>query len=373
MSAHADIVVIGAGVIGLATAAALARAGRCVLIVERNSGIAREITSRNSEVIHAGIYYPESSLKAKFCVAGRDALYARCAEHGIPHRRLGKLIVATQPAEIAVLENLQKQGAANGAPGLELLEGREINRLEPDVRAEAGLFSPSSGIIDGQALCLSYLAEAESHGATLVLHTEVVEVESRVDGYRLRTRDSGGEAAEIQCAALVNAAGLGGDVLAQRAGFDLDDCGYRLRYCKGNYFALAAGSHLRISHLIYPVPAQAGLGIHVTVDLAGRIRFGPDAEHVDAIDYEVDVEKSPLFVRAIRRYLPSLDAESLVPDFVGVRPKLSGPGEDFRDFVVREESEAGFPAFVNLIGIESPGLTAAPAIADHVVGLLASL
>jgi L-2-hydroxyglutarate oxidase LhgO len=373
MSAHIDIVVIGAGVVGLATAAALARAGRSVLIVEKNSGIAQEISSRNSEVIHSGIYYPEDSLKAKLCVAGRDALYARCTERGISHRRLGKLIVATETAEIATLEELQRRGTANGAPGLELLSARDVSRLEPEVRAEAALISPSSGIIDGQALSLSYLAEAESFGAMLALRTEVLEVESRAEGYRLRARGPGGDTHEIHCAVLVNAAGLGGDVLAERAGFDLDDCGYRLRYCKGNYFALAAGVRLGLSHLIYPVPAQAGLGIHVTLDLSGRIRFGPDAEYVDAISYEVDIEKLPLFARAIKRYLPSLDAECLAPDFAGVRPKLSGPGEDFRDFVIREESQAGFPGFVNLIGIESPGLTAAPAIADHVVELLASL
>jgi L-2-hydroxyglutarate oxidase LhgO len=200
-----------------------------------------------------------------------------------------------------------------------------------------------------------------------------LDIESRADGYRVRTRDSAGEAHEIHCAVLVNAAGLQGDVLAERAGFDLDACGYRLRYCKGDYFALAAGARLNVSRLVYPVPTEAGLGIHVTIDLSGRVRFGPDAEYVGAVRYEVDVEKGPAFVEAVRRYLPNLETGCLVPDFVGVRPKLSGPGEDFRDFVICEESEAGFPGFVNLIGIESPGLTAAPAIAEHVVELLASL
>jgi len=370
MSAHADIVVIGAGVVGLATAAALARAGHSVLVIERNSGIAREITSRNSEVIHAGIYYPEGSLKATLCVAGREALYARCAERGIPHRRLGKLIVATTAPEIAVLEDLQKRGTANGVLGLELIEGRDVTRLEPEVRAEAALVSPASGIIDSQALSLSYLAEAESFGAMLVLRSEVVGLEARSEGYRLRVRSSGDEDDEIHCRALVNAAGLGADVLAECVGFDLDEFGYRLHYCKGDYFALLAGSRLQISHLIYPVPAEAGLGVHATLDLSGRIRFGPDTEYVDSIHYEVDAEKAPAFVRAVQRYLPSIDAGCLTPDFSGVRPKLARPGEGFCDFVIREESEAGFPALVNLIGIESPGLTAAPAIADRVVELL---
>jgi L-2-hydroxyglutarate oxidase LhgO len=373
MSAQADIVVIGAGVVGLATAAALARAGRSVLIVERNSGIARETSSRNSDVIHSGIYYPEDSLKAKFCVAGRDALYARCAERGIAHRRLGKLIVATRSAEIATLERLLKRGTANGAPGLEIIEGSDIGRLEPEVRGEAALVSPLSGIIDAEALCLSFLAEAESYGALLALHTDILEVESCAGGYRVHARGSDGEMYAIQCAALVNAGGLGSDALAERAGFDLDACGYRLRYCKGSYFMLAAGAQLEISRLVYPVPAEGGLGIHVTLNLAGRIRFGPDAQYVDAVDYQVDIAKRPVFAEAVRRYLPKLKDDWLEPDSVGVRPRLSRAGEGFRDFVIREESEAGFPGFVNLIGIESPGLTAAPAIADHVVALLASL
>jgi L-2-hydroxyglutarate oxidase LhgO len=344
-----------------------------VIVIERNSGIGQEISARNSEVIHAGIYYPENSFKAALCVAGREALYQRCQQQKIPHRQLGKLIVATDETETEVLESLRVQGAANGVPGLEVIGSDDVTRLEPDVRAVAALVSPVSGIVDSRALMLSFLAEAESHGAILALRTEVVELETRSHGYRIRARDADGDDSRLESAALVNAAGLGSDALAACAGFDLDARGYRLHLCKGDYFAVAAASGLNVSRLIYPVPAGAGLGIHVTLDLEGRMRLGPDTEYVDSVRYDVDPNKRQAFARAARRYLPGLDADGLTPEFAGVRPKLAGPGGPFRDFAIREESEAGFPGFVNLIGIESPGLTAAPAIADRVVELLAGL
>lgn len=369
----ADVVVVGAGVIGLAVAAALTRTGRSVIVLERNSAIAQEITARNSEVIHAGIYYPTSSLKAALCVTGREQLYALCRERGIPHRRLGKLIVATASTEVGVLETLLDRATANGVPDLELMEAGDVARLEPDVRCVAALHSPVSGIVDGHALSLSYLAEAESRGGMLALRTEVVEVSLRSTGYRVLARDSRAEPVAIECAAVVNAAGLDAARLAECAGFDLDACGYRLHPCKGDYFSIAPGSRLSVSHLLYPVPAEAGLGVHVTLDLGGRLRLGPDAEYVEVPHYDVDPRKRNAFASAACRYLPDLEADWLAPDFAGVRPKLAGPGDGFRDFVVREESEAGHPGFVNLIGIESPGLTASPAIAARVVELLAGL
>jgi len=373
VSAEADVVVVGAGAIGLAASAALARRGHSVVVVERNAGIAQEITSRNSEVIHAGIYYPTDSLKASLCVAGREMLYARCAAQAIPHRKTGKLIVATEPGEIATLEVLRDRGTANGVPGLEIIDRAAVNRREPDVRCEAALVSPETGIVDAHALSLSFLAEAESFGALLAPCVEVIAIERSTSGYRLHARDPSGAPSTIECAAVVNAAGLGSETLARRAGFDIDARGYRTHLCKGDYFALAPACGLRLSTLLYPVPAEAGLGIHITIDLAGRARLGPDAEFVDAVRYGVDEGKRAAFARAVRRFLPALDAASLAPDYAGVRPKLAGAGEPFRDFVVREETEAGFPAFVNLIGIESPGLTAAPAIAERVVELLAGL
>jgi L-2-hydroxyglutarate oxidase LhgO len=373
MQRDTDVAVIGAGVIGLAAAASLARAGRSVVLLERHGGFSQEITSRNSEVVHAGIYYPEGSLKATLCVAGREALYARCAALGIPHRRLGKWIVAADSAEVGTLETLCARGSANGVPGLRILEGAVLRRGEPQLRAVAALESPETGVVDGHALCLSLAAEAEAHGALLVLHTEVLEIEHTPVGYVLETVDADGQRSQLACAGVVNAAGLAGDEIAARAGIDVDACRYRLRPCKGDYFALAPGAEVRVSRLVYPVPAGPGLGVHATLDLGGRIRFGPDAEYVERPHYHVDPAKADAFAEAVRRYLPGLRSEWLSPDYAGVRPKLSGPGEPVRDFVVAEESDKGLPGFVNALGIESPGLTAALAIGDRVAALLAGL
>ncbi len=373
MKTEADVVVIGGGVVGLAAAAAVARRGRAVVVIERHDGLGREVTSRNSEVIHAGLYYPPGSLKAELCVAGREALYARCARLGIPHRRCGKLVVATDPSELPVLEELCRRGTCNGAPDLEILDEPGARRLEPELRARAALFSPSSGVVDGHALCASLAAEAEARGATLVLRAEVREL-SLVGGlWRLGVGDADGAPARLIAAAVVNAAGLESDRVAALAGLDPDACGYRIHPCKGDYFALAPGAPLRLSRLVYPVPAAAGLGIHATVDLGGRIRFGPDAEYVDRPRYDVDPAKAERFGAAVRRYLPRVQTSWLSPDYAGVRPRLAAPGEAFRDFVVAEESDAGLPGLVSLIGIESPGLTAALAIGERVATLLAAL
>jgi L-2-hydroxyglutarate oxidase LhgO len=368
-----QVVVVGAGVVGLAAAASLARSGRSVVVLERHDGIAQEITSRNSEVIHAGIYYPADSLKAELCRVGREALYARCAERGIGCRRLGKIIVATRDAELEVLEQLLVTATANGAPGLQLLDGRAVRELEPDVQAVGALLSPDTGIVDAHDLCLSYLAEAESHDADLVLRSDVVEVEHRGGLWHVSARDAHGDHQTIVCGAVVNAAGLGSDSLAELVGMDVDACGLRLHPCKGDYFSLAPGAPLRLSRLVYPVPVQAGLGVHATLDLGGRIRFGPDTEYIAQPHYQVDAGKAQEFAEAASRYLPTVTAQMLSPDYAGVRPKLAGAGEGFRDFVVREESDAGFPGLVNCIGIESPGLTAAGAIGERIVGLLSGL
>jgi len=365
-----DVVVVGAGVIGLAAAAALARRGREVIVLERHGRMAQETTSRNSQVIHAGLYYPTGSAKARHCVAGREVLYARCRARGVPHRPLGKIVVATRPEEIPVLERLHALGSANGAPDLALVDGAEVARLEPCVRALAGLVSPRTGILDAHALCLDFAAEAEEHGAAIVFHSRVEEIESRRGRYRVEVAGPRGERARVECAALVNAAGLAADAVAALAGLDPDALGYRQHPCKGDYFALAPGAPLRVSRLVYPVHGRAGLGIHVTLDLGGRVRFGPDATYVDAVSYDVDPAKAGAFAEAAGRYLPGLRAEWLSPDGAGVRPKLAGPDEGFRDFAIAEESARGLPGFVNLIGIESPGLTAAPSIAEEVADLL---
>ena len=368
-----DVAVVGAGVIGLAVAASLARRGRSVVVLERNDGIAREITARNSEVVHAGLYYPSDSLKAELCCRGREALYERCAALGIPHRRLGKLIVASRHSELGLLEEILARGRANGVPGLEMIEAHQVQSMEPQVRAVAALLSPETGIVDAHAFALSFLAEAESHGAVLALRTEVVGIEQRPGGWRVMALVPSGERQGFECGAVVNAAGLAGDRIATLAGMDVDACDYRLHFCKGDYFSLAPGAPISLSHLVYPVPVAAGLGIHATLDLGGRTRFGPDTEYVDEIGYPVDPAKAELFADAIRSYLPELETRWLSPDYAGVRPKLAGAGESFRDFVVAEESEAGLPGLVNCIGIESPGLTSAPAIGERVAELLASL
>jgi L-2-hydroxyglutarate oxidase LhgO len=330
-----DVAVVGGGVVGLACAAALARAGSSVLVLERDGGLGRGVTSRNSEVLHAGFYYPPGSQKALLCVRGRQLLGERCERLRVPHRFTGKIVVATEADEFPALEALRERGEVNGTPGLELIQAQRVTELEPAVQAPLGLLSPATGIVDAHALTLSFAAEAEAYGAVVLLDTEVAEIARRAEGYRLELRRRGGEREAVLAAVVVNAAGLAADAVAA-------------------------------------LPQGAGLGIHATLDLAGRIRFGPDAEYVSREDYEVDAAKDAVFWRAIRRYVPSLERRWLAPDFAGLRPKLAGPGEPFRDFVVAEESERDLPGFVNLIGIESPGLTASPAIAERVVALLGS-
>lgn len=352
---------------GLAAARACAVAGRSVVVLEAEPGIARGITSRNSEVVHAGIYYPASSAKTALCIAGRRALYAWCEAKRVPHRKLGKLIVATTPAEVPVVEELRVRAIANGVEGLELLDRAGIARLEPEVDATLALHSRETGIVDAHAFCLSLQAEAEAAGAIVLCGRRVVDLARRSHGWRVEIEGEVREAIDAGC--VVDAAGLAADALASRAGLDVDGLGWRIFPCKGDYFGLAAGSRVRLSRLVYPVPQQAGLGIHATLDLAGRVRFGPDTEYVDALDYQVDPAKAPVFREAARRYLPGLAGAELVPDYAGIRPKLAGPGQGFRDFVIEEASAHGAPGFVACIGIESPGLTAALAIGERVAAL----
>jgi L-2-hydroxyglutarate oxidase LhgO len=369
-SGETGIAVIGAGVVGLACGAALARAGHEVLVLERHGAVAHETSSRNSGVIHAGLYYPTGSLKAALCVAGRELLYARCRERDVAHKNTGKLVVAADEGEVAALETLRARGTANGVPGLHLIDARQLARLEPRVRAHAALVVPVTGIVDAHELAASYQAELEAHGGHVVLHTNVSALERANGAWRVHAESSGRERAIVAARAVVNAAGLGADRIAALAGIDVAAAGYRLWPCKGDYFSIAASAGRIAERLIYPVPHGAGLGVHLTLDLGGRYRLGPDAEYVDAVSYAVDPAKAADFAKAAQRYLPDVDVRQLAPEGAGVRPKLAGPADAFRDFVIAEESARGLPGLVNLVGIESPGLTAAGAIARRVADMI---
>lgn len=367
-----DVAVIGGGVIGLACGAALAGAGRRVVVLERGDRIGGETSSRNSQVIHGGLHDPEGSLKAVLCVEGRDLLYDRCSRLGIACRRLGKLVVATSEEEIPKLERIHDQAVANGAGGIEWRDADAVRALEPRVRAVAAVWSPNTGIVDAHALVESYRAELEARGGTVVLRTDVVGLASGPPGWRVDTVGPDGKRFAFDVPLLVNAAGLASDRVAAMAGIDIDEQAWRLHYCKGDYFAAAPSLGALTRHLVYPVPVDGGLGAHVTIDLAGRFRFGPDAEFVDELSYRVAPEKRSAFAQAVQRYLPEIRAEHLEPEMAGIRPKRVGPGGPFADFVIEETSHLGAPGMVQLIGIESPGLTASGAIARRVVELLST-
>jgi len=355
----ADAVVVGAGVVGLACAQALAERGHEVVVLERHERFGVETSSRNSEVVHAGIYYPAGSLKAALCARGSRSLYAWCNAHGVSSRRLGKLIVATQSEEERKLQEILAQAEANGVTSLEPLTPAEARLLEPHVRCTAALWSPDTGIVDSHALMASLLADAGSHGATVAWRHTVSAAGPVAGGHRVVAVGPEGEEAALEARWVVNAAGLDADTVAAAAGFDVDGCGYRQHFARGHYFRVQARKQHLASHLIYPTPLEAGLGIHVTLDLSGGVRLGPDVQYLPdrKQEYVVPDVLRGTFASAVSRYLDGLDPDDLSPDQSGIRPKLQGPGEGFRDFVIREESDRGHPGWVNLVGIESPGLT----------------
>ena len=356
-----DAVVIGAGVVGLACARELATAGHDVLLMERHERFGVETSSRNSEVLHAGIYYPPGSLKATLCARGNAGLQAWCAAHQVPYRRLGKLIVATDAGEEAKLAGILERAEANGVHSLRALAPAEIRTVEPHVRATAALWSPDTGIVDSHLLMARLLADAEGAGCAAAWRHTLVGVDVIPDGYRVTAATEGGEETGVTARRVVNSAGLDADRVAALAGFDLDACGYRLHYARGHYFRVHPRRQHLASHLIYPTPIHGGLGIHVTLDLAGGLRLGPDVEYLPerTQDYAVPEALRERFHGAVSRYLEGLEPADLSPDLAGIRPKLQAPDEDFRDFVIREESDRGRPGWVNLVGIESPGLTCA--------------
>jgi L-2-hydroxyglutarate oxidase LhgO len=336
-----------------------------VIVLERESAIGTGTSSRNSEVIHAGIYYPSGSLKAKLCVAGRLALYPFLERRGLAYRRCGKLIVAADAAQIAGLEKLQAQARANGVADLRMLEAREARALEPQLSCVAALESPSTGIIDSHAYMLALLGEAEDRGASIAFRSPVVAGRLQADGIELEV--GGAEPARLLARTVVNSAGLHAqDVARGLEGFPAERIPPTY-YCKGNYFSLSGRSPF--ARLVYPAPESAGLGVHLTLDMAGQARFGPDIEWIERIDYDVDPGRSRVFYDAIRRYWPALKDGSLQPAYCGIRPKIQSRTEPSRDFLIEGPAEHGVAGLVNLFGVESPGLTASLAIADHVLGL----
>ncbi len=362
-----EALVIGAGVVGLAVARALALAGREVMVLEAGGGIGGGVSSRNSEVIHAGLYYPPGSLKARACIAGKEKLYAYCAARGVPHRRVGKLIVATQEAQVPELEKIRANARACGMPTLDLINATQARVIEPEVHCVAALHSPTTGIVDSHALMLALQGDIEAAGGMVVLQAPVMALRAEGGGFVVEV--GGGAAMTLGCDILVNAASLAAPALARNMdGYDgaLAPTPY---LAKGNYFALT-GVKPPFRGLVYPVPEPGGLGIHATVDLGGQVRFGPDVQWVETEDYTPDASRADVFRTAIAAYWPGVAEAELSASYAGIRPKIAGPGAPNADFVIQGAATHGLPGLVHLFGIESPGLTSSLALADEVMATL---
>ena len=363
-----QVLVVGAGVIGLAVAREAALRGHDVTIAETTGGIANGVSSRNSEVIHGGLYYPTNSSRALHCVRGRRMLYEFCAGHGVAHRKCGKLIVATNEAELAKVETIRAQAERNGVENAEMIGGNAARTMEGELSCIGALWSPETGIIDSHGFMLALWGDLQDRGGMIAFETAVERMSFKAPSWHVRF--SGRDAGELEFDAVVNAAGLGAQPLARRIeGYQADKIP-RLILAKGNYFGFAGRP--AFSRLIYPTPVDGGLGVHVTLDLAGRMRFGPDVEWITQESYTVDARRADSFYDRIRAYWPTLPADSLVPDYCGIRPKLTGPGEPAADFMIAPESAHGMPRLVNLFGIESPGLTSSLSLAEEVVGYLST-
>jgi len=363
MSDRVDAVVVGAGAVGLACAYELSRRGS-VVVIDRETGPGREISSRNSGVIHAGIYYPENSLKTKLCIEGKHRLYAWCEERDVPHKRTGKLIVATSAVDEERLRVIAKRASAVGAGDLEWMNASEVKRVEPELRCELALYSPTSGVVDVHELIASLAREVKEADGAIVCQTSIERIERARDGWVVRVVDTLGRETEIETSRVVNSAGLGALEVAARSGLPAAETPWKLFPCKGSYFSLGSGAPRTRNSLIYPLPEGGGLGVHITADLTGARRAGPDAEFVDELNYSVDESRAERFATAVARYLPGIRPEHLTPDYSGIRPKLVGPQGGFADFVIVNPPSQ--PGLVHLIGIESPGLTASLAIGARV-------
>ena len=358
-----DILIVGAGIVGLAVARALARRGHAVVVAEAEDAIGTGVSARNSEVIHGGMYYPTGSLRARHCVAGAAMLYAFCESHGVPHRRCGKLIVATDGSERAAIAGIAARGEANGVPGLALLDSAEARALEPNLTCVAALHAPGTGIVDSHALMLALQGDLEDAGGAIAFEARVAGITRGSAGWQVIVNGD-----TLPFDAVVNAAGLGAQALsATIEGYPAARIPRQV-LAKGSYFGCVGRP--AFSRLIYPAPVEGGLGIHLTLDLAGRMRFGPDVEWVDDLDYRVDPARAEAFAGAIRRYWPGLPDGALTPDYAGIRPKLTGPGGPATDFRIDGPAEHGFAGLLNLYGIESPGLTSSLSLAEEVADRL---
>ena len=358
------ITIIGAGVIGLSIAARLSAQYDNIVVLEQNCRFGMETSSRNSEVIHTGIYYKPGSLKASLCLQGADILYSLCKEFAIPYKKIGKLIVAQNQNEHKALELLLENGIKNGVNGLKLINKKDIQAMEPGVNAVSALYSSNTGIIDSHRLMQLFIGQAESNQVMFVYNAKLFSLEKQDNGFIIGIGQDG---YRFKSNIVINSAGLFADKIASLAGIDVVKNNYRLFYCKGSYFSY--GKRSPVSMLVYPVPQKrlTGLGVHATLDLGERLRFGPDTEYLDRLDYnenyyKVDKRKSDIFYNSISSTIKNLEKEAFNPDMAGIRPKLSGPGEEARDFIINEESDKGLEGLINLIGIESPGLTSSPAI-----------
>jgi L-2-hydroxyglutarate oxidase LhgO len=362
-----QVLVVGAGVVGLAIARAAALDGHEVIVAEATRGIGNGVSSRNSEVIHGGMYYPTGSLRAYHCPRGRRMLYEFCASHGVPHRKSGKLIVATEDAEVAKMEAILQQGTINGVEGFVMIDGAAARAMEPALNCVAALHSPETGIIDSHSFMQALQGDLEDRGGVIAFNTRIERLSHSQAGWRVRY--SGGDSGELAVDAVINSAGLGAQALARHTDDYPAERVPRLVLARGNYFGYSGRPVF--SRLIYPAPRiDGGLGIHVTLDLAGRMRFGPDVEWIDEENYDVNASRAASFYGAIRRYWPALRDGMLQPDYAGIRPKLTGPGEPAADFMIEAPQQHGLPLLVHLFGIESPGLTSSLSLADAVVAHL---
>ncbi len=361
-----NIAVIGSGVVGLACAYELSKKYSDILILEKHLSFGQETSSRNSEVIHAGIYYPQDSLKTKTCIEGRKLVYEYCRKNNVGCVQTTKVIVAKDSQEMEELENIFKTGLNNGISDIKLISKNELLRMEPRVNAVGAIYSPSTGIIDSHGLMKKLSFVSTSQGVDIVYDSKVVAIDKIKDGFKIWVTDRRGECFEFKTRIVVNSAGLYADKVAEMVG--IKNNGYRIRYSKGDYFRVGNNKGKMINRLVYPVPDNkgSGLGIHATLDLCSGLRLGPDDQYVDDVDYQIDESKKDIFFNNVKTFLPFIDLGDLSPDTSGIRPKLSSPMQEFRDFIIKEESGEGFPGFINLIGIESPGLTSSLAIAKMV-------